>query len=119
MPRLEGSVISDVRICAADHEFRTRKSRSAISALIHGGNLDSASLSRLHAMQNPTSFALLALVLASVGSGSCRPHVETTEADLHPNLSDKTAVAHFKYKIRDKPVKITSVHPRADADAAL
>ena len=36
---------------------------------------------------------------------------ETTSADLHPSLTDKTAVAHFKYKnTGDKPVKITSVH---------
>ncbi|MGI8890319.1 MAG: DUF1573 domain-containing protein [Chthoniobacterales bacterium] len=37
---------------------------------------------------------------------------EKTEADLHPKLSDKTAVAHFKYKnTGDKPIKITQVHP--------
>ena len=36
---------------------------------------------------------------------------ETTSADLHPSLTDKTAVAHFKYKnTGDKSVKITSVH---------
>src|SRR6185503_20785365 len=35
---------------------------------------------------------------------------ETTSADLHPSLTDKTAVAHFKYKnTGDKSVKITSV----------
>ena len=37
---------------------------------------------------------------------------ETTSADLHPSLTDKTAVAHFKYKnTGDKPVKITKVQP--------
>jgi len=36
---------------------------------------------------------------------------ESKDADLHPSLADKTAVAHFKYKnTGDKPVKITSVH---------
>jgi len=36
---------------------------------------------------------------------------ENTDVDLHPTISDKTAVAHFKYKnTGDKPVKITSVH---------
>jgi len=36
---------------------------------------------------------------------------ETTMVDLHPSITDKTAVAHFKYKnTGDKPVKITSVH---------
>jgi Protein of unknown function (DUF1573) len=44
---------------------------------------------------------------------------ETTEADLHPGLADKTAVAHFKYKnTGDKPVKITSVHPSCGCTTA-
>jgi len=39
--------------------------------------------------------------------------------DLHPGLSDKTAVAHFKYKnTGDKPVKITSVHPSCGCTTA-
>ena len=79
--------------------FRTRKSRSAISALIPLAEISiSASLSRLHSMKILTSFALLALVLASVVPARAALTWETTEADLHPNLSDKTAVAHFKYK---------------------
>src|SRR6476469_6116525 len=44
---------------------------------------------------------------------------ETTSADLHPSLTDKTAVAHFKYKnTGDKPVKITSVHPSCGCTTA-
>jgi hypothetical protein len=44
---------------------------------------------------------------------------ENTEADLHPKLTDKTAVAHFKYKNSgDKPVKITSVHPSCGCTTA-
>ncbi len=36
---------------------------------------------------------------------------ESKDADLHPSIIDKTAIAHFKYKnTGDKPVKITSVH---------
>ncbi|HEY3600453.1 MAG TPA: DUF1573 domain-containing protein [Chthoniobacterales bacterium] len=36
---------------------------------------------------------------------------ESKDADLHPSITDKTAIAHFKYKnTGDKPVKITSVH---------
>lgn len=36
---------------------------------------------------------------------------ENTAADLHPTLSEKAAVAHFKYKnTGDKPVRVTSVH---------
>lgn len=44
---------------------------------------------------------------------------ENTDADLHPSLSDKDAVAHFKYKnTGDKPVKITSVHPSCGCTTA-
>jgi hypothetical protein len=44
---------------------------------------------------------------------------ENTEVDLHPGISDKTAVAHFKYKnTGDKPVKITSVHPSCGCTTA-
>lgn len=36
---------------------------------------------------------------------------ENPEVDLHPTLSDKTAVAHFRYKnTGKKPIKITDVH---------
>ena len=58
------------------------------------------------------SSALLPLVFAIVVPAQAALTWETTEVDLHPGLSDKTAVAHFKYKnTGDKPVKITSVHP--------
>jgi len=44
---------------------------------------------------------------------------ETTSADLHPSLTDKTAVAHFKYKnTGDKPVKITKVQPSCGCTTA-
>lgn len=44
---------------------------------------------------------------------------ESKEIDLHPTLTDKTAVAHFKYKnTGDKPVKITSVHPSCGCTTA-
>jgi hypothetical protein len=40
-------------------------------------------------------------------------------ADLHPKLSDKTAVAHFKYKnTGDKPVKILAVKPSCGCTTA-
>jgi hypothetical protein len=56
-------------------------------------------------------------VLAPMASASLT--WETTEADLHPSMSDKTAVAHFKYKnTGDKPVKITSVHPSCGCTTA-
>lgn len=39
--------------------------------------------------------------------------------ELHPNLSDKESVAHFKYKnTGDKPVKITSVKPSCGCTTA-
>ena len=44
---------------------------------------------------------------------------ETTSADLHPSLTDKTAVAHFKYKnTGDKPIKITKVQPSCGCTTA-
>ena len=44
---------------------------------------------------------------------------ESTEADLHPSLSDETAVAHFKYtNTGDKPVKIVTVHPSCGCTTA-
>ena len=58
----------------------------------------------------PTFFAL-ALLLTVAASAPAALTWESKEADLHPSISDKTAVAHFKYKnAGDKPVKITSVH---------
>lgn len=56
---------------------------------------------------------LVLFVLIAVLNGSAHAALtwEKTEANLHPTLSDKTAVAQFKYKnTGDKPVKITSVH---------
>lgn len=44
---------------------------------------------------------------------------ESRELDLHPKLSDKEAVAHFKYKnTGDKPVKITTVKPSCGCTTA-
>lgn len=44
---------------------------------------------------------------------------ENPEVDLHPTLSDKTAVAHFKYKnTGDQPVKITAVQPSCGCTTA-
>ncbi len=53
----------------------------------------------------------LLLLLGLAGTASAALTWETTMADLHPSITDKTAVAHFKYRnTGDKPVKITSVH---------
>ncbi|MBA3833064.1 MAG: DUF1573 domain-containing protein [Chthoniobacterales bacterium] len=44
---------------------------------------------------------------------------ESREADLHPTISDKDAVAHFRYKnIGDKAVKITAVKPSCGCTTA-
>ena len=59
------------------------------------------------------------LVVAFTGPARAALTWETTSADLHPSLTDKTAVAHFKYKnTGDKPVKITSVHPSCGCTTA-
>ena len=61
----------------------------------------------------------LSLLIAAVGSLHAALTWETTSADLHPSLTDTTAVAHFKYKnTGDKPIKITSVHPSCGCTTA-
>lgn len=51
---------------------------------------------------------VIGIVLALGSSASAALVWENPEADLHPSLSDKTAVAHFKYKNTGaKPIKIT------------
>ncbi len=70
-------------------------------------------------MKIRTVLTLISLICALVGSASAALTWDTTEVDLHPTLSDKTAVAHFKYKnTGDKPVKITSVHPSCGCTTA-
>lgn len=62
-------------------------------------------------MKKRTVPGILLLICALAGSADASLTWEKTEADLKPSLSDKTAVAHFKYKnTGDTPVKITSVH---------
>jgi hypothetical protein len=62
-------------------------------------------------MKNTIALFVFALLLALAGSARAALAWESTAADLHPSLADKTAVAHFKYKnTGDKPIKITSVH---------
>lgn len=61
-------------------------------------------------MRISVTLASLALVLALAGPARAALTWEKTTAELNPGLSDKTAVAHFKYKnTGDKPVKIVSV----------
>ncbi len=62
---------------------------------------------------------LLSLVLLPAGPARASLTWEAKSADLHPTLSDKTAVAHFKYKnTGDKPVTITDVHPSCGCTTA-
>jgi Protein of unknown function (DUF1573) len=62
-------------------------------------------------MKIRTSFLIVSLTCALLAPAGAALVWEQREADLHPALTDKTAVAHFKYKnTGDKPVKITSVH---------
>lgn len=53
------------------------------------------------------------------GSASAALTWDTNQVELHPKISDKTAVAHFKFKnTGDKPVKINSVHPSCGCTTA-
>ena len=62
-------------------------------------------------MKIRSAFLIISLTLLFLGRAGAALVWEQKEADLHPALTDKTAVAHFKYKnTGDKPVKITSVH---------
>lgn len=62
-------------------------------------------------MKRNTILALLSLVGLFAGSAHAALVWEKSEVELNPSLSDKTAVAHFKFKnTGDQPVKITSVH---------
>lgn len=62
---------------------------------------------------------VIGLLLALQGAAQGSLVWENTAADLHPALSDKEAVAHFKFKnTGDKPVKIVSVHPSCGCTTA-
>ncbi|MBA3544772.1 MAG: DUF1573 domain-containing protein [Chthoniobacterales bacterium] len=62
-------------------------------------------------MKTRTLLGSLIATCALAGTAAASLTWEKTDADLKPSISDKTAVAHFKYKnTGDKPVKITSVH---------
>lgn len=70
-------------------------------------------------MKNYALPAVIGLLLALQGAAHGALVWESTEADLHPSVADKEAVAHFKYKnTGDKPVKITSVHPSCGCTTA-
>jgi len=70
-------------------------------------------------MKIRTALVLVSLMFVLGGPARAALVWETTAADLHPAVSDKTAVAHFKYKnTGDKPIKITSVHPSCGCTTA-
>jgi hypothetical protein len=70
-------------------------------------------------MKIRTSLAIVSLILPLGASAPAALTWENTEADLHPALTDKEAVAHFKYKnTGEKPVKIMSVHPSCGCTTA-
>lgn len=120
MPEAEGASISDrqIRPAAANISNAEIKGPNFGTDSI-GGNLDFGFSFQIHYMKISVPFALLSLLFAFVAPARAALTWETTEADLHPSLSDKTAVAHFKYKnTGDKPVKITSVHPSCGCTTA-
>lgn len=62
-------------------------------------------------MKNRVLFFQIGLAVALGFSARAALVWENPEVDLHPTLSDKTAVAHFKYtNTGKKPIKITDVH---------
>jgi hypothetical protein len=66
-----------------------------------------------------TLLSVLALVLALGCPARAALVWENSEVDLHPSMSDKTAVAHFKYKNSgDKPIKILQVQPSCGCTTA-
>lgn len=70
-------------------------------------------------MKTRVLLPVIGLVLALGFSARAALVWENPEVDLHPALSDKTAVAHFKYKnTGDKPIKITQVQPSCGCTTA-
>lgn len=66
-----------------------------------------------------TSLVVLGALLALGVPARAALEWKNLEADLHPKLTDTTAIAHFKYKnTGDKPVKITSVQPSCGCTTA-
>ena len=64
-------------------------------------------------------FALVSLGVFWCGSAGAALSWDTKQVELKPSITDKTAVAHFKYKnTGDKPIKIVSVHPSCGCTTA-
>jgi len=62
--------------------------------------------------------SLSALFCGSAGAATSLTF-DPSQIDLHPTITDKTAVAHFKFKnTGDKPVKILAVHPSCGCTTA-
>jgi len=70
-------------------------------------------------MKTRVLFSVIGLVLALGCPARAALVWENSEVDLHPSISDKTAVAHFKYKnTGDKPIKILQVQPSCGCTTA-
>ena len=70
-------------------------------------------------MKLPSLFAFVSLSALLCGSAGAALTWETNQVDLKPALTDKTAVAHFKFKnTGDKAVKIVSVKPSCGCTTA-
>src|SRR5215470_10623695 len=53
------------------------------------------------------------------GSAGAALTFDPSQVELHPSITDKTAVAHFKFKnTGEKPVKILAVHPSCGCTTA-
>jgi hypothetical protein len=70
-------------------------------------------------MKIRSALTIASLVFAFTYSARAALTWENKEADLRPAVTDKEAVAHFKYKnTSDKPVKITNVRPSCGCTTA-
>lgn len=71
-------------------------------------------------MKISSILAFLTLSALFCGSaGATALTFDPSQVEVHPSLTDKTAVAHFKFKnTGDKPVKIVAVHPSCGCTTA-
>ena len=68
--------------------------------------------------QPPLAFVTLSALFCG-SAGATALTFDPSQVELHPSLTDKTAVAHFKFKnTGDKPVKILAVHPSCGCTTA-
>jgi hypothetical protein len=90
------------------------------SAVIRATLVDRETACLFHpAMHLSAKIFLIALVSSVVSVSQAELVWEKTEIELHPAVTDETAVAHFKYQNKgDKPIAIKSVNTSCGCTAA-